>query len=168
MSLQLGIPLFIGAVLLQSTILPRIRLLGGQPDLVLLVVFAWAMLDREQEGVVWAFVGGFLLDIFSGVPLGVSALALVPVTLVVSLAEPKVFRESVLPPLLLTAVGAAGYHLLVLLLLRFYAGFPIEWESALLFVTLPSILLDVLLILPVLRLLVKPYDRLHPRVLGLR
>ena len=44
MSLQVGIPLFAVAALLQATVLPHLRVFGGQPDLIVILVLAWAIL----------------------------------------------------------------------------------------------------------------------------
>ena len=163
MSLGLGIPLFLIAMLLQATVLSQLRVFGGQPDLILVIVLAWSTLDQDQEGLVWAFVGGLFMNLISGVPFGVSSLALLPVAFVVSRTEAALYRASLILPALLMAAGALAYHILYLLLLNFLVGQPIEWRSSLTFVTLPSILFDVILIVPALRILGSWHDRLHPR-----
>jgi rod shape-determining protein MreD len=162
-SLQLGLPLVILGAMLQSAVLPHLRVFGGQPDLVLLVVLAWAMLDPGREGMAWAFAGGLLLDLFSGAPLGVSSLALLPVAYVIGLTEAQIYRSNVVMPLVLGAGGALAYHLMLLLGLRFLAGYPVVWSTGFWYVTLPSVLFDVILMIPVLRVLTRWYDRLHPR-----
>ena len=165
MSLQIGIPLFVIAGILQATVLPRLQVSGGQPDLVVLVVLAWAILDRGQEGMVWAFIGGLVLDLFSTTPFGISSIALLVVAFFVSLAESQVYRESFFLPLILGGLGAAVYHALYILLLRFLGDVPLQWSEVVLYVTLPSILFDIMLIVPIVRLLNGIYDRLHPRTM---
>jgi rod shape-determining protein MreD len=163
MSLQLGIPLFCAAVLLQAAVLSHMRVFGGQPDLIVVIVLAWSVLDRGLEGMVWAFFGGFILDLLSGAPLGISALALIPIAYVVGLTEAQVYRNNIGLPILMTVLGAAVYHILYLVLLRFFGGVALPWSSALIYVTLPSVMFDVILIVPALRLLDRLYARLHPR-----
>ncbi len=163
MSLQLGIPLFAAAVLLQATVLPHLRVFGGQPDLVVLLVLAWSTLDQEQEGLAWAFVGGLLLDLFSGTPIGVSALALLPLAYLIGLLEAQIYRASLLLPLLLTAAGAMAYHVIYMFLLRFLTDYPLSWSASFWYVTLPSVMFDIVLFVPVLRMLARWHDRLHPR-----
>lgn len=163
MSLQLGVPLFFAAALLQSAVLSHLRIYGGQPDLIVVIVLAWAVLDRDQEGMVWAFVGGFILDLFSGAPLGISALALIPIAYVVGLTEAQVYRNNIGLPILMSVFGALAYHILYLVLLRFFGGVALSWSSALMYVTLPSVLFDLILIVPALRLLDRWYVRLHPK-----
>lgn len=161
MSLQLGIPLMLGAALIQAVILPRLRMYGGQPDLVVLIVMAWAVFDDDLEGMVWAFIGGLFLDLFSGAPLGISSLALVPITYLVGLAEARVYRSSLLLPILLMIGGALAYHIIYVLALRFLGGMSITWLLIPWYVTLPSLLFDAILTLPILRILKRWYDKLH-------
>jgi len=167
MSLQLGIPLFVVAALLQASLLPHLRVFGGQPDLIVILVIAWSALDAEREGLVWAFVGGLFVDLFSGVPPGISSLALLPVAFIVTLTEANLYRNNLLLTLPLAAAGALMYHVLYLILLRFLADYPVAWASSLTYVTLPSVLFDVILMIPALRLLLNWYDRLHPRQIRL-
>ena len=162
MSLQIGFPLMLAAALLQAIILPRLRMYGGQPDLVAIIVLAWAILDHKQEGMVWAFVGGLCLDLLSGVPLGISSLVLVPIAFLVSLTEAQVYRTNVLLPLLLAGGGTLAYHVGYLFAIRFIVGMSVAWLQILWYVTLPSLLFDMVVILPVLWVLRPWYARLHP------
>ena len=168
MSLQIGAPLLLAAALLQATLLPRFRVLGGQPDLVVVIVLAWASLDREREGMIWAFIGGVFLDLFSGVPLGVSSLALVPITYLIGLTEFGLYRANVILPVVFTAAGALLFHILYALALQLLVGTQIVWLEVSWFVILPSVFFDLVLIIPALRILGRWYDRLHPRAAGLR
>jgi len=163
MSLQFGIPLFIIAALLQAAVLSHLRVYGGQPDLIVVIVLAWSTLDRDREGMIWAFVGGLFLDLFSGAPLGISSLALIPIAYFIGLTEAQVYRTNIVLPLMLTLAGALAYHGLYLLLLRFFGGVSLSWSEALGYVTLPSVIFDVILVIPALRLLSGWYTRLHPR-----
>jgi rod shape-determining protein MreD len=163
MSLQLGIPLFLVGAVLQAALVPRLRIFGGQPDLIVVIVLVWAYLDRTQEGLVWGFVGGFFIDLLSGVPPGISTLALVPVAFLVSTVEFGLYRGTILVPLGLAAGGALGYHLLTMILLRFLVNYPIDFGHALINITLPSVIFDMIIFIPLLSLLERGYDRLHPR-----
>lgn len=167
MSLQIGIPLFIIAAVLEAGLLPHLRVFGGQPDLIVILVIVWSALDVDREGLAWAFIGGLFVDLFSGVPMGVSSVALLPVAYLVTLTESNFYRNNLLLTLPLAAAGAAVYHVLYLILLRFLVDYPVVWAESLWYVTLPSVLFDVILIIPVLRLLMRWYDRLHPRQIRL-
>lgn len=163
MSLQIGIPLFGLAALIQATVLSQVRVFGGQPDLVVIIVLGWAIIDQGLEGVVWAFIGGLFLDLLSGAPAGLSSLALIPVAVIVGLTEAQVYRTNAILTLALTAGGALAYHIIYLILLQYLGGLPVPWITGLWYVTLPSVLFDVILILPVMSILSRWYRLLHPR-----
>lgn len=163
MSLQLGIPLFLVSAILQSTVLSQLRVFGGQPDLIPVFVILWAIFDTGSEGVVWAFFGGLFADLLSGAPLGISSLALMPIAFAISLTDAQVYRHNLLLMMLFAAGGALAYHVLYLLALRFVAGQPVLWSDAIWYVTLPSVLFDMVLSAAALSLMARLHDRLHPR-----
>ncbi len=163
MSLHIGLPIMFIAAILQATVFPQFRVFDGQPDLLVVLVLAWSIVDQGQEGFVWAFAGGLILDLFSGTPLGISSLALMPIAYVINILEAQLYRESVLLPITLMVGGAGVYHVLYLILLRFLAGYRVFWGDALLYVALPSVVIDMILIVPVLQILASIYDLSHPR-----
>lgn len=165
MSLQIGLPLMFLAALLQATVFAQLRplLLGGAPDLVLVLVMAWSILDPDREGMWWAFFGGLMLDLFSGTPLGLTSALMIPIAFVVGASESAAYRANLALPALLWAGASLGYHLGLLLLLRIFAGVALPFGEALLRLALPSIVLNVLLIIPAFKLLEGPYSQLHPR-----
>lgn len=163
MSLHIALLLFLPAAVIQSAVLSHLRVFGGQPDLIVIIVLAWATLDRDIEGMVWAFVGGMFLDLISGTPMGISSLALVPIAFVVGLTEAQVYRNNVFLPIVLTAGGAVAYHIAYLVLMRIFSDTVLPWSEALWYVTLPSVMFDVILVIPALSVLGRLYTRLHPR-----
>ena len=69
----------IGAIvsaLLEVTILPELRIGGVQPDLVLIAAVVWTFVVGFEGALVWAFVGGLMLDVLTGRPLGSTAFVL--------------------------------------------------------------------------------------------
>ncbi len=95
----LMIPLILLLCLLQSTAAARFRLFGVKPDLVLLLVLVGSLLYGGRPGVVWAFIGGLGLDVFSGGPMGASSLALMAAALVAGLGHRPLFRYNIVVPL---------------------------------------------------------------------
>lgn len=61
------------AALIQSTILPFAVEAGGSLDLVLVVAVVWTMALGLEGGLVWAFLGGLIIDIMLMRPLGLTA-----------------------------------------------------------------------------------------------
>jgi rod shape-determining protein MreD len=147
MGYLIGVPLLALLAVLQSTILSRILLLDGRPDLVLLAVVGWGLAGRSQESLVWAMVGGLFLDLLSGVPLGTTAIALVVVAYVVSFSEGRFWEAHFLMPLGVTLFASLFYHafgLGVMLL----SGRALDLLTVGARVILPSTFLNLVLALP--------------------
>jgi rod shape-determining protein MreD len=86
------LPITLVLVAAQTTILPQFDLLNGRADLVLLLVVGWAMTGRVEQAMVVGLVGGMLLDLSSGVPLGISSLALIAAANVATLTQGRLWR----------------------------------------------------------------------------
>lgn len=117
-SIYLAIPVMLLLSIVQTAVLPHLQLFNLSPQLPLLVALSWGLLRGMNEGVVWAFIGGLMLDLFSITPLGLTALSyLTAVTAVLWVKE--IFPTSrVILPLLLAALATIIYLIVNLLLLR--------------------------------------------------
>jgi rod shape-determining protein MreD len=116
------IPLLTLAALLQATAAGRFKIYGVKPDLVLLLVVIGTLVYGSRPGVVWAFLGGLALDVFSGGPMGSSSLALMAAALVAGLGHRTLSRFNLLVPLAAVAGGTvvyAGAYLLILAVLEY-------------------------------------------------
>ena len=130
--------------LIQSVFLSRVNLWGARPDLMLLVVLAWAVVRNLDEGLAWGFIGGLIVDLFSGGPLGASALALSAVALLAGQQWGQGLGPQVVRLLFVAFVGAVVYHLILLTALT-WTGHTVSWGFSLLRVAVPSALLNVAL-----------------------
>lgn len=101
------------SVVIQVTILARLPLPGATPDLVLVVVAAWALRRGSIEGAIVGFAAGLVLDLAppSDGPLGLSALVLALVGYLVGLAADDAQRSAVAP---LVIVATASVFSVVL------------------------------------------------------
>ncbi len=151
-SSYLAVPLLLGVALIQTTAMPQLRILGVKPELMLLMVLAWSLLRGVGEGLMWAFFGGMIWDIFSGGPLGASALALVVVSFVSGLTQGSVTRSSFVLPIGIALLGTLIYHSLFLLILQLARG-NVPWLDSLFGVTLPSLAVNALLMPVVFQML---------------
>ncbi|MCC7353549.1 MAG: rod shape-determining protein MreD [Anaerolineae bacterium] len=143
MSPYLLIPLLGVMALLQVTVAPHITLAGVKPDLMLSIVVSWSLLRGVREGIAWAFLGGLWLDLFAGGPFGISALALMAVSLACAAGELNIFRSHLLLPLFTVVLGTAVFGLIYLLLLQ-VLGYTVVWLDALRRVMLPSMAFNAL------------------------
>lgn len=140
------------AAILQSTVVPLVRVAGGGPDLVLLLVLSWTLLSGPEEGALWAVVGGISQDLLMGFPTGTTALALVVAVGLASVALRQVAPGNlILPPL--AGIAATGAYHVTLIVLFTFIGRSVGIGYTLVYVTLPSMLFNALLILPIFRTL---------------
>lgn len=131
------------AALLQATFLPAIGLIRARPELVVTAVVIWAVLRGVREALPWAFAGGLLLDVFSQMPLGTAALALVVVAFCSSVGEASVFRTNFLLPTVIVFWASVLYGALYLFLLRTHQ-YPVDWLGTLRHSVVPSAILSTL------------------------
>ncbi|HSW41330.1 MAG TPA: rod shape-determining protein MreD [Patescibacteria group bacterium] len=61
------------AALIQSTVLPFAAAGGGGFDLILVIAVVWTMTLGLEGGLVWAFLGGLVIDVMLMRPLGLTA-----------------------------------------------------------------------------------------------
>ena len=61
------------AGLLELTIVPHLGVGGAHPHLVLVLGVIWTVAVGVERGLIWAFVGGLVLDVLAPRPLGSTA-----------------------------------------------------------------------------------------------
>jgi rod shape-determining protein MreD len=163
-NVYIAIPLMAMLTIVQSSILPHFPIFGFVPILPFLVVVAWGLLRSPDEGVLWAFVAGFFLDLFSLSPLGSQSLAMMLAVIAVTTVQRSLPPSRLWLPALLTAVATVIYLAVYLLLVRL-AGFSVDWQIA---NQLPQLtLLHGLLAVPVYWLALTINRRLTPRPIEL-
>ena len=136
------VPLLTVIGLLQATVIARLKVWGVFPDLPLLMVVGWGLLRGRREGLLWGFVAGIVVDLFSGAPFGAATLSLMAVGFLAGLGESNVFRNIVLP--LVVIVAATLLYDLAFLLVVQVSGLRVEWVDSLLHVIVPSAILNSL------------------------
>jgi rod shape-determining protein MreD len=145
MTLYLAVPLLIAIAILQTTIVPELAVWGVFADLPLLVVVSWSLLRGSREGIVWGFITGLTVDLFSGAPFGAATLPMVLVGLLSGLGQATIFRAHIALPLVVMFLATVFYDLLFLSIVRL-SGYPVTWLESLLRLILPSALLNALLV----------------------
>jgi rod shape-determining protein MreD len=97
--------MLLAALLLQTSVLARMRLFGVMPDFMLLVAVAAGITAGPIRGATIGFASGMLIDLFLPTPLGLSALVFTLVGYAVGVANTGVLRSAWYIPVL-TAAGA--------------------------------------------------------------
>jgi len=98
--------MLIAALLLQTTVLVRLRVFGVMPDFMLLVAVAAGITAGPTRGAALGFTSGMVIDLFLPTPLGLSALVFTLVGYGVGVANTGVLRSAWYIPML--TAGAAS------------------------------------------------------------
>jgi len=130
--------------LAQTVLLARINLWGARLDLMLLVVLVWTVVRGIDEGLMWGFIGGLIIDLFSGGPPGATMLALLAVALLAGQGWGQGIGSPVVQLLLLAFLSVVVYHLVLLAILA-WTGHTVEWGFSLVRVAGPSAFFNALL-----------------------
>ena len=154
--LYASLGLLVLAVLVQVTLLSRLRPLGVSPDLLVVMVSCWALLAGLTEGAAWAFFAGLGLDLVAGLPLGTSSLALLCACLPARLGINQMFGTNLLLPVTIVAAATVidGVAMIVLSSLR---GQPLSWLSFIVNIILPETALNIALV-PLVYPLLRKFD----------
>ena len=139
--------LFVAAIA-QSSIVGSIELLGGSPDLLLVVVVAISLLRGAIFGAAAGFAAGLILDTANLARLGETSLLLTGAGYWTGRYGETTGRDRSHAPLLSVAVVTALYTLGALAL-HVVVGDPVDATAVLGDALLPSILLNLLLTFPV-------------------
>jgi rod shape-determining protein MreD len=108
-----GVLLMLAAVLAQVTWASRLEIAGAFPNIVLLVVIGLTWTSGVRTALVWACVGGLLLDLTSPGPLGPHAIALLTGVYLTGFWARNLDRDSPLHPALAAALSTALYSLVL-------------------------------------------------------
>jgi rod shape-determining protein MreD len=101
--------LMLVAALVQVTWAPSISVHGAFPNLVLVIVTVITWTRGQRAGLIWACVGGLLLDLTAPGPLGPHAVGLLAGAYVTGFWVRNVDPASPVQPVIATAVSTAIY-----------------------------------------------------------
>jgi rod shape-determining protein MreD len=144
----IGIPVLALAFILQTAVVSRITLLSGSADLILLILVVWALQEQVESAWQWAILAGLIAAFISGLP---PFALLIAYLLAVGLARyvlRQIWQTPILALFSVTFFSTLGLHLVTYLAL-WMRGTTLPVEDVLALVTLPSLFLNLLLVLPV-------------------
>jgi rod shape-determining protein MreD len=144
MTIYLAVPLLAAVAILQSTIVSHFRIWGVFADLPLLVVISWGLLRGSREGLVWGFVAGVAVDLFSGAPFGAATFGLMAVGALSGLGQSTVFRSQLVWPLIAVLLATIVYDS-VFMLVVWISGYTVLWLDSLVYRVAPSAALNAAL-----------------------
>ncbi len=163
-SYSIPIVLFVTVILtamLQMTVFSRLTMLHGTADIVLLTLVAWGLQEDSPNMWPWTLLAGAIIGFASALPFLVPVPGYLAVTGFTRLIQRRIWQSPLLAMLLVTMVSTLFYHLLSISAL-FLNGSAIQFGEAWSQVTLPSLLINLMLAIPVYATVHSIRDSLSP------
>jgi rod shape-determining protein MreD len=142
-----AIPLLGLAVIIQSAIVSQFSLLAGYADLLLVILAAWALQEGVTTAFHWAFLAGLMVSLSSHLPWFIYLIGYFGVVFLALLLQRRVWQAPLLAMFSVIFLGTIFMHLVSYSYLRL-AGDPLPFGDAMGLITLPSVLLNMLLAIP--------------------
>lgn len=101
MKIIVNVLLILLAIILQTSLLPKIDFFGTFPNLVLLIMLSLLFINRTEEALWWTGGGGILLDLVSPARFGIYTFSLLIIFILTYILVSRIFSD---PSLLLAAV----------------------------------------------------------------
>ena len=131
----------------QSTLLPYLNLHGEfNLDLVLVIVLSWNLAYPESESLLWALLGGLMLDSLSGAHMGINIISLTLASLIANLAGSRVWSTHIILRISVGIIGTIIYYLVYILLLTI-TGWTTDWANLPIDNLVRSIIINVFIII---------------------
>jgi rod shape-determining protein MreD len=162
MSVILSIPTLGLIAILQSAVVSRLPLNRGIADLVLVVLVAIALQKTVTTSWQWSIVGGLFMDFLSGLPFGIFTVSYLLATGLALIIRDRIWRFSFLMQLLVVLFGTMFSHTLSFIVL-FLQGSDISLGTVLQVVTLPSVILNFMISLPIFILTQDILEQVNPQ-----
>ncbi len=154
-----AVPLMAVLTIVQVVVLPRLGFFEADPSLPFLFALAWSLLSSVEEGLVWGFIAGLFMDIFTIAPVGGLSLTYMMAILAVSLVSGMLPANRVAIPLLAAIMATVVQQILYALYLRLFGlAFGLSLASL-----VQIVVLQAVLILPIYWLLNLIQRSLRPR-----
>ena len=143
-----ALPVIVFCVILQSAVISRVYLLSGIADLPLVMLAAWALQEDVDSAWHWAAATGLLVGFISGLSWMVPVFGYLAVVALAQIFQRRVWQAPLLAMFSITFMGTIILSVLSLIVLR-VSDVALPIGDALGLVTLPSVLLNMLLAIPV-------------------
>lgn len=136
------------ALLLQTTVVIHIQMLYGVADLVLLTLLGWTLHKNVRGQLLWAGIAGLLVGAASHQPAWISVVGYLLIMVFAMFLQNRIWDVELLT--LFTTIVTGSFLLQGLTLgFRLFEGTPIPTGEAFRLIILPSVILNILFILPI-------------------
>jgi hypothetical protein len=160
-AILIGIPVMLFAAILQSSLVSNFTLLSGMADLVLVIIIAWAIDGRVKYAWVWAALGALFISLFSALPFFVYLFSYGLVTWISYIFHRRIWQAPLLIMLGVTLLGTIIEQVLSMIMLQIN-GTSLSFLTGFTRITLPSVLLNLLVALPIFAIIRYLAGKVYP------
>jgi rod shape-determining protein MreD len=146
-SYWVGVPLLVLVALMEVSVLPLFRVYGLQPNLMLVLLIAWLIVRGANEAYILAPLGGVLLGFVDGAPAGTALIGLAPLAFLQELRGSQLREGGLISAMGFTILMTFYFNLVHLGVFTLW-GEAGEWGPALTRIVMPTVLLNVAVLLP--------------------
>lgn len=143
-----AVPVILLSVILQSAMISRIYLLSGFADLPMVLLAAWALQEEVDSAWHWAVAMGVLVGFVSGIHWVVPVFGYLIIVGLAQVLQRRVWQAPLLAMFTITFLGTIVLSILSFAVLRF-SGVSMPVGDVLGLLTLPGVLLNMLIAIPV-------------------
>jgi hypothetical protein len=156
-----GIIFLTGLLIFQIAVVSRLTLLYGSSDLFILFLSAWALKGKSIKSLEFAIIAGVLVSFVSALPFYIYFVTYLGIVLIAYNLKKRVWQTPLLALAFTIIVATLVEHGLTILWLRI-GGTSIQLTQALSMVSVPALLLNLLISLPVYAIISNIVDSLFP------
>lgn len=134
--------------MVQMAVLSRLSVFSGTADIMLVWLAGWSLQKQVDSGTHWALLAAGIMGFVSHVPVVATVLGYLAVNLMAKLFSQRVWQAPLLAMFGVTFLGTFVAHAAAIAVLAL-AGTALPLGRAISSVTLPSVILNLLLAIPV-------------------
>ncbi len=143
----IAIPLLALVVILQSAVVPMFALLSGTADVLLILLAAWALQEGVTTSFQWVLLASLMISLLSHLPWFIYLIGYGGVVILARMLQKRVWQVPLLAMFSVTFLGTLFMHLMSYLYVRL-SGNAAPISDTLGLITLPSVLLNLLIAIP--------------------
>jgi rod shape-determining protein MreD len=95
---------------IQTTVFDSVQIYGIKPNLILITTISYALIRGREEGAVYGFSAGLLLDIMGGKTIGIFSLMGLYTGLIIGSLNKRLYNENYIIVFILNAGGSFAYN----------------------------------------------------------
>ena len=161
-----GILLLSLAMVLQNTIVTQVQLPFGAADLVMLVLLAWVLQSDQDSQLLFGIIAGLMVGISSALPFWLPVIGYSILVWIVMFAQRRIWQVPVWLLLISTFLGSLLIYGIEIVYL-WVTGYPINIVEFLNIVLLPSLILNMIFVLPIYGVVGEIAKAIYPKEVDL-